>query len=162
MIRSALIVVLGLLLSIPAVQAGETAEYVHCYSGSWTPMHDSKDLPGLWTYELEGIVMSKSDNKFLDNASTHCRGMGIVRPGSKPQVISYCVAIDPDGDMLIWGGPRQQGGAHERPYGQGTGKYKGIKGSHKSEHLAEAKKHVKSRTMQGCRTMKGTFELPPK
>jgi hypothetical protein len=160
MIKSTFIVVLGLLLFLPAAQAGEKFEFVHCYSGTWTPMHENKDMPYIDTYKLDGIIMSKSENKFLANASTHCEGIGIGQ-GPKAKVTSYCIAIDPDGDMLMWGGPRKEG-VIEREFGQGTGKYKGIKGNHRSERIAAAKKPLKPRTFQECRNLTGTIELSPK
>ena len=158
MIRSAFVVVLGLLMFLPAAQAEEKYELNHCYSGTWRPIHENKDLPDLWTYKLDGIFMSKSDNKFLDNVSTHCEGIGIGQ-GAKTKVTSYCIAIDPDGDWITWGGPRKEG-VIEREFREGTGKYEGLKGTIKSELIANTKKQVKPNTFQQCRKFTGTIEMP--
>lgn len=159
MIRSALVVVLGLLLFLPAAQAEEKYELNHCFSGTGFYIHENKDLPALFTYKLDGILISKSDHKFLDNLSTHCEGIGIGQ-GAKTKVTSYCIAIDPDGDWITWGGPRKEG-VIKREFNEGTGKYKGLKGTIVSEKLAATKKQVKPGTFQECRKFTGTFEMAP-
>ena len=103
--------------------------------------------------------MSKSDNKFLDNASTHCEGIGIGQ-GAKAKITSYCIAIDPDGDWTTWGGPRKEG-VIDREFREGTGKYKGLKGTIRSERIANTKKQLKPNTFHQCRKFTGTIEMAP-
>ena len=83
--------------------------------------------------------MNKSGNNFLNNAATHCEGL-IVGKLSSPtvKITNYCTANDPDGNMLIWGTP-ETGGLAGQNFLDGTGKYKGIKGSAKAKITANAK-----------------------
>ena len=160
MIRIILFTFLVVSMFLPAAHAEEEFEFIHCYFGKIKPMHESKDLTPIMTYTGNGIIMSKSENNFLDNASTHCKGFMIGKiPSPTMKFINYCVAIDPDGDMLIWGSP-ETGGVAGQNFLNGTGKYKGIKGNFKSQLTASAKKPLKPGTYQQCRTMKGTYELP--
>ena len=153
MIKIILITFLVVSMFLPAVHAGEEYEFIHCYFGKAKPMHESKDLTPILTYTGNGIIMSKSENNFLNNAATHCKGLIIAK-----KIVNYCVANDSDGDMLIWGTP-ETGGLAGQSLLHGTGKYKGIKGSFNSQLTANAKKPLKTGYYQQCRTMKGTFEL---
>ena len=161
MIRILLFVFFVILIFLPEGYAGEEYEFLHCFSGKGELMHESRDLLPILTYKSRGIAMSKSENNFLNNASTHCKGFIIDKIGSPTMIlINYCVAIDPDENMIIWGSA-EGGGAAEQILLHGTGKYKGIKGSLKAQVAANAKKTLKSLTYQQCSTIKGTYELSP-
>ena len=102
-------------------------------------------------------MMSKSENKFLDNATLHYEG---VQQGIGKKREGYCFGkiVDLDGDIIIvrsvYTGP-----GHEAKFLQGTGKYKGIAGSYKVQRVATGKS-VMPGTYQNCKKIKGTFELP--
>ena len=57
---------IGLLLLMPALSFGEDFEFIRCYSGTWTIMNKNKELPMMFSYEENGIIMSQSENKFLN------------------------------------------------------------------------------------------------
>lgn len=156
MIRFILTAFFGLLMFLPAVHATQQFETISCYAGTTAAVHDSKDLTFAMGWKLDGIFMSQSENKFLDNATVHCEG--IWRGGGENRrARAYCRIIDPDGDtaMIEWNATGKEAGAD---FLEGTGKYKGIKASYKSEPLARGKPPTKG-TFAGCNTLTGTYEL---
>jgi len=149
--------VFGLVMFLPAAYAGEEFECIQCFSGTYITFHGSKELMPLARGEDSGIMISKSENKFLDNATHYLewmqRGFGEKREGYALGKI-----VDPDGDIIVVG-CAYKGMGMEAKFLQGTGKYKGIKGGYKAQKLAESKS-VMPGTYQYCRKIKGTFELP--
>jgi len=156
MIRFIFTAFLSLLMFLPTVRAQQQFEGISCYSGTMTVFHDSKELTFVMGWDLDGIYMNRSDNKFLDNATVHCegtmRGLGENRQGQ-----AYCRIVDTDGDLVMidWYAKGKEAGAD---YLEGTGKYKGIKGGFKSVPLARGKPPMKGR-YTGCNTLTGTYEL---
>lgn len=148
--------VFGLVMFLPAAYAGEEFECVLCVSGTLITFHGSKELMPLLRGEENGLMMSKSKNKFLDNATAHIewaqRGVGKTREG-----YMFGKIVDIDGDIIVTGGS-YKGPGHEAKFLQGTGKYKGITGSYKAQRVA-AGKPVMPGTYQNCKKIKGTFEL---
>jgi hypothetical protein len=148
--------VFGLVMFLPAAYAEENFECTQCCSGTYTMFHESKELVPLLRGEDSGIMISKSENKFLDRATLHYewiqRGGGEKREGYTLGKI-----VDPDGDIIVVG-CAYKGPGHEAKFLQGTGKYKGITGSFKATRLATGKP-VMNGTYQWCRKIKGTFEL---
>ena len=114
----------------------------------------------MFSYKENGIIMSQSENKFLDNATSHLEGVQ-VRLGEPREGYSVGHLIDPDGDMIAFYG-FYKGLVGKVEFKEGTGKYKGIKGNFTSKRLAFTRKYAWPGTYQRCRVMKGTFELPPK
>jgi hypothetical protein len=148
----AVAIIFGLVVFLPTARAEEQFEVTFCYSGTFTPFHDSKDLTVVRGFQLNGITRSHSENKFLDNATYHMEG---VHRG--PQLVSYVRFIDPDGDILIV----ERTGTGKEAVGkflEGTGKYKGIKGSFRIEIIARGKPAMPG-TVQECHKAVGTFEL---
>ena len=162
MIRRILFSLIGLALFMPGLSFGEEFEGIHCYSGTFTPMNKNRELPMMFSWKQNGIIMSKSENKFLDNATTHWEGVQ-VRIGEPREGYTVGHIIDPDGDMIAaYGIYKGLGGGSKGEFKEGTGKYKGIKGSFTSKRIASGKKPPWPGTYQRCRLVKGTFELPPK
>lgn len=155
MIRFIFTAFLGLLMFLPPAHAQQPFETISCYSGNLTVFHDSKDLKVVMGWDLNGIMRSNSEIKFLDNATVHCegiwRGMGEER-----RMLAYCRFLDPDGDIAIfmWDA---KGNDVMADLLEGTGKYKGMKASYKSEPLARGKPPMKG-AFAGCNTLKGTYE----
>jgi hypothetical protein len=144
--------IIGLSMFLPMAHAEETFEATSCYSGTSTPFHDSKDLTVVMGFQINGILRSHSENKFLNNVTYHFEG--IVRG---TQLVSYGRFIDLDGDILIV----ERIGTGKEAVGkflEGTGKYKGIKGGYKAELIARGKPAMPD-TFQECAKFIGTFEL---
>lgn len=153
----AITAVLGLVMFLPAAYAGESFECIQCCSGTYTLFHGSEELMPLVSWEETGIMMSNSENKFLDNATHHYIG---AQRGSdeKREGYFYGRIVDPDGDIIIVGSPYTWPG-HEAKFLEGTGKYKGITGSFMATRLATGKSVIQG-TYQWCRKITGTYELP--
>ncbi len=156
MIRFILLSFVCLVLFLPTAQAEEKYEATICSSGTVTVFHDSKDLAPVMGISLNGIITSQSEHKFLDNVTGHCeivwRGAGENR-----LALGYCRFIDPEGDILImkW---EATGKEAVGTFLEGTGKYKGIKASHKSETFAQGKPPMKG-AYASCNKLTGTYEL---
>jgi len=156
MIRFILLAFICLVLFLPTAQAEEKYEATICSAGTITVFHDSKDLVPVMSISVNSIITSQSEHKFLDNVTGHCeivwRGVG-----ENAKALGYCRFIDPEGDILImkWD---VTGKEAVGTFLEGTGKYKGIKASHKSEPLARGKPPMKG-YLAGCRKLTGTYEL---
>ncbi len=159
MIRFISMVFLCLVMSLSAAYAEENFECTQCCSGTGTAFHGSEELMPIYYWEESGIMISNSENKFLDNATHHYKG---VQRGSREKREGYFYGkiMDPDGDIIIVKSSYTYPG-HEAKFLEGTGKYKGITGSFKATRLATGKS-VMPGTYQNCKKIKGTFELPPK
>jgi hypothetical protein len=147
-------------LSIPwSARAAEPLDYTFCYSGAATNFHDSKDLMAAGSWSQNGIIMSHTPNKILNNAVVHCegiqRGVGPERSGH-----GLCKIVDDDGDMILGELP-YTGFSYDVRFLDGTGKWKGIKGTVRSERALVSKpgQGAMPGTYQGCRREKGSFEL---
>lgn len=156
MIRAIILAFLVVVMFIPAAQA-EEFECIVGVSGTYSTFHGSEKLMPLLRYEESGVMMSKSENKFLNNATLHYEGIQ-QGMGKKRDGYAFGKIVDPDGDIIIvrsvYTGP-----GHEAEFLQGTGKYKGIKGSYKAQRVAAGKPAMPG-TYQNCKKIKGIFELP--
>ena len=156
MIRFIFTTFFSLLIFLTTAHAQQQFETISCYAGTTTAFHDSKELTLVMGWDLNGIFMSQSENKFLDNATVHCEGIwrGL---GDKRRMQAYCRIIDTDGDLAIvqWDAKGKDVNAE---FLEGTGKYKGIKGGYKSQQLARGKPPMKG-NFAGCNTLTGTYEL---
>jgi len=147
--------VFGMVFFSPMAYAAEEFDTTGCYSGTVTMLHRSKELSPVMTLISNGIIMSNSENKFLDNTTFHCEAVRRI-VGKKMDTHGYCKYIDPDGDIII-----VEITGTERKFLEGTGKYKGITGSFRPQPLARGKA-VMPGNFHGCLKGKGTVELPPK
>ena len=157
MIRLILVVLFALVMFLPVAQAEEQIECTGCYCGTLTKLPDSKDLAVLFSWQCNGIIISHSENKFFNAVTYHCEGLS-WRVGEINREVGYCRNTDPDGDIFI-----HSFGRTETEFGgkflEGTGKYKGIKGTIKAERLVVGKP-VMPGTWQLCNKYTITYELP--
>lgn len=144
----------------PASQAAEQLDVTDCYSGTAVSFHTSKSVMPVFSWAQNGILTSHTQNKLLENAVEHCegvqRGLGSERTG-----YGLCKIVDDDGDMIIAEIP-YSGLTYDVKFIEGSGKWKGLKGSLHSVLTVRSKggKGAMPGTYQGCRREKGTFELP--
>jgi hypothetical protein len=93
----------------------------------------------------------------LDSAVVHCEG---VQRGAGPERYGhgFCKIVDDDGDMIIGDIP-YSGFSYDVKLVEGTGKWKGIKGTLHSERFVLSKpgKGAMPGTYQGCRREKGSM-----
>jgi hypothetical protein len=115
----------------------------------------------VYSYEIKGIDRGSNGDKTFENFTHSCMGVARVK-GGETWTSGYCKYMDPDGDFFVvaFQGP---GGENEIPWNflQGTGKWKGIKGSGTAQRFTRGKPIAKG-TIQFCSKIKGTYELPPK
>jgi len=100
MIRYIVAAFLALLLLFPAYAMAEDFECTGCYSGTITMFHGSKELSPVMTLIGNGIYISNSENKVLDNVTFHCEAVRRVS-GQKMETNGYCKLLDPDGGIII-------------------------------------------------------------
>ena len=132
----------GMML-IPAASQAEEFVLIECGYTYYTHLHASSELPIVTNYKQRGVIRSKGENKFLDNATYYLEGM-LIRPPSMGQYLDFekgegeftIIIIDPEGDMILG---YEYGditlhylGAESLLKGEfthGTGKYEGIRGA---------------------------------
>lgn len=150
------VTLLGLAM-LPLPAAAAEVDVTHCFAGTFTVFHGHKDLTPLSSWQSNGIIRSHHANKIFDNAGTHCEG--IQRGGGeKADGFALCKLVDGDGDIAIWGGP-YQGRKYSLPFLDGTGKWKGIKGSVAAEQAAVGKPALTGATFHICSKWVGTVEV---
>ena len=149
-------------LSIPSLAgaAAEPLDLTHCYSGTFTMLHDSKAVMPAGSWAQNGIIMSHTPSKVLDQAVVHCEG---IQRGAGPDRSGYalCKIVDGDGDMIIADAP-YSGFTYDLKFVNGSGKWKGVKGALRfDQSLARSKpgKGAMPGTYQGCERQKGSYEL---
>jgi hypothetical protein len=156
MFRMAILVVIGLFISIPVAQAQTPFDITECLAGTSIVVFDSKEIR-IGSTEGKGIIFSHHENKVFDNCTFHVVSIAKVVDG-KRRSDSYWKIMDPDGDIIIAElvvlGPEKT-----MKFLHGTGKWKGIKGEAKGKTTA-AGKPVAPGTFQACSRYIGTFELP--
>jgi hypothetical protein len=139
--------------------AAEQMDITHCYSGTSILFHNSKEIMPLVSWAQNGIISSNTENKKLHNAVSHCEG---VQRGMEEERVGYglCKIVDDEGDAITAEIP-YTGFDYEVRFLEGTGKWKGIRGSLRSVRTVRSKtgKGAMPATYQGCRLEKGTFEL---
>ncbi len=139
--------------------AAEQLDITVCYSGTATVFYQSKEVMAASNWAQNGIITSDTPSKLLDNAIVHCDG---VQRGVGPERTGYglCKIVDDGGDVIIAEIP-YSGFTYDVKFLEGTGKWKGIKGSLHFERTVRSKegKGAMPGTYQGCRREKGSFEL---
>ena len=159
MIRFLMMIFFVLAIFLATAQA-EDFERTSCYSGTYTMFHKNKELTPVISWQQDGIIMS--DDKRFNNVTAHCEGV-VIGIGEKRKGYFVCTYKDADGDMFIGAGPYTGLTLSGEEFLEGTGKWKGIKGA-----ISDSRRLVRNKrgqaampgTYQGCRTEKGTFELP--
>ena len=113
-------------------QAEEQFECTSCFSVYVNAFHGNKELSLVMNLQGNGIILSHSENKFLNTAT--CRVEGIQRGnGENRRGVAYVRCIDSEGDIVIYQCTRT---GNDAGFLEGTGKYKGSKGSFKTEPIA--------------------------
>jgi hypothetical protein len=154
LVGSALAVVL---LLAPANAKDYEYAITFCASGTTTGVSATEDLT-VSGYDVKGIAWSTHPtNKAFDKSTYHC--VGIVRTGQGGQANhAYCKYLEPDGDFVV--GESVASGPEGRwRFLEGTGKYKGIRGSGPTQPFITGNP-IASGTSQGCRSAKGKYSLP--
>ena len=157
----ALVVASSMALALPLQsQAAQRLDVTDCYSGTAASFHTSKGVMPVFTWTQNGILASHTKAKLLENAVVHCAG---IQRGLGPKRTGYgiCKIVDDDGDMIIAEIP-YSGFTYDMKFIEGSGKWKGVKGSLHSERTVRSKagKGAMPGTYQGCRRERGTIELP--
>ena len=151
-------ILFGLLLFLPVAQAEQPFDCTHCRSWTITVLSATEDLT-ITSFEGKGIIMSNLPNKVFDNMTTHLIIVSKVMAGQVTS-LTYNKFMDPDGDFVIVEATSAPGETEVNcKFLQGTGKWKGIKGSGKFIAITRGKP-ITPGTSQGCSRWTGTFELP--
>jgi len=116
----------------------------------------SKDIM-LTSFDLKGMVRSDSNSEFLNNVSEWCAGL-FSKVGDKISQRGFCKYTYLNGDITLmeWDGEANGGNIN---FIHGTGKWEGIKGKG-TWNMIQRAKPASQDTMQSCRKLMGTFELP--
>ena len=156
MIRTFLIALFAIFVFVPTTQAQEAFESTACYSGTATMLHSSKELT-VMSWELKGIVRSNTNSEIFNNASEMVVGL-VCQKGDEITQRGFGKYLYLNGDVIImeWDGKANDG---TWKLLLGTGKWEGIKGSG-TWSILQRVKPIAPGTHQGCRTIKGTYELP--
>ena len=156
--RTGVAILFGLLLFLPVAQAEESFDCTHCRSWTITILSETEELT-ITSVEGKGIIMSNLPNKVFDNMTTHLITLSKNMAG-KVTSLTYNKFMDPDGDFVIVETTSAPGETESNcKFLQGTGKWKGIKGSGKFRPITRGKP-ITPGTSQGCSRWTGTFELP--
>lgn len=157
MLRACVFAVFGLVVLAPALVSAESFEVTSCYSGTFGLFHGSKLLKPVMRWDANGILMDEGKLKKFHNMTFYCegiqRGLGKTRKGA-----GYCKWNDPQGDGIVVE-INYSGIVNKGTFLEGTGKWKGIKGSYQSKRLASGKS-AKPGTYQRCRKVEGSYKLP--
>ena len=154
---------LAFVLSVSGLGAtsyAEAIEITHCYSGTVVTISQIKDVPPVFSWAQNGIIMSAHPKKLLHNAVVHCEGVqtgaGAARSG-----YGLCKIVDDDGDAIIAEIPLK-GLDYEVKLLHGTGKWKGVTGTLRSTPIVRSQpnKGAMPDTYQTCRREAGQFEVP--
>ena len=156
MVRSILITIFAMVISISTVQAQESFESTSCVSGTANPIHMSKDIM-LSSADMKGMVRSDSNSEFLNDVSEWCVGL-FSKVGDKISQRGSCKYVYPNGDinLIEWDGVADDG---KLKFIFGTFKWEGIKGEG-TWNIIKRAKSIAPATFQNCRKIKGTYELP--
>jgi hypothetical protein len=154
--KTAIGIVLSLVMLLPAAQAQTPYDITDCGSMIFTVNSTSEELT-IITFDFKGIARSNSENKVFDNCTVFYVGVARNVQG-KSSAYGYSKYLDPDGDFVVMESIRDEEETHCR-FLQGTGKWKGIQGEGKLRRIA-AGKSIAPGTSQYCTRHMGTFVLP--
>lgn len=150
--------IFSLILFTPIVWAQQElpADLTNCGSTTITMISSSEELT-VFSTESRGIAISNTPDKAFDNATYHCVGVTRVMKGEASWV-AYCKYLDPAGDTVV-GQTIGEGKEGTWTFLQGTGKYKGIKGTAKNWAITSGRP-ITPGTSQGCLKAVGTYTIP--
>ena len=155
MARLLLIPVVMIFLFMSAVHAADSFESLACRSGTTTYIQNTKELV-IMSFEVKGILQSKSNAEILNNVSEQCVGT-LKRAGGEAIQRGFCRYLYPNGDINVveWDGGANDG---KWQFLSGTGKWENIKGGGTWKANPRPKPIVEG-TIQNCITITGTYEL---
>jgi hypothetical protein len=154
--RAIVILLVGLFFSaFAAVASADSFESLACRSGTATYIQNTKELV-IMSFEVKGILQSKSNAEILNNVSEQCVGT-LKRAGDEAIQRGFCRYLYPNGDINVveWDGGANDG---KWQFLSGTGKWENIKGGGTWKAILRAKPIVEG-TFQSCMTITGTYEL---
>ena len=146
-----------LLCLVPTASLAQAQQYdfTSCHSGAVKVLFADKDVT-VRSAEGWGIVMSNQANKPFDNATFHV--VTTIRTvGKETSEVGYYKLMDSDGDFILAEVSRGDG-QHTSRFFHGTGKWKGITGSGRSERIVF--RMVPPDWAAACSRTVGTFVLP--
>jgi hypothetical protein len=156
--RPLLVKAAALLFLSPAVslaQARQSFDFTACHAGAVKVLFADKEV-ALRSAEGWGIVVSNQPNKLFDNATFHV--VTTIRTvGKDSSEAGYYKLMDLDGDFILAEVSRS-GGEQVSRFFYGTGKWKGITGSSRSERIVF--RVMPPDWAAACSRTVGTFELP--
>jgi hypothetical protein len=146
-------VVFGLLIFFPVAQAETPFDFTYCGSSTTLMISESKEL-SVFGLNGKGTVSSNHENKLFDNFSYQFVGVVKIIDGKRTGN-GYTKYTDPDGDTIVQGFA-MAGMESSIELIQGSGKWKGIKGTGKSVPITDGKPTIPGTT---CRRIVGVFEI---
>jgi hypothetical protein len=136
-------------------QTQRSFDFTSCHAGIVKVLFADEEAV-LRTAEGWGIVMSNQPDKLFDNATFHV--VTTIRTlGRDSSEVGYYKLMDADGDLVLAEVSRV-GGEQVSRFFHGTGKWKGITGSGRSERIVF--RVVPPDWAAACSRTVGTFELP--
>jgi hypothetical protein len=136
-------------------QAQQSFDFTSCHAGVVHLLFADKEV-AIRSAEGWGIVVSNQPNKLFDNATFHV--VTTIRTvGKDSSELGYYKLMDLDGDIILAEVSRS-GGEQVSKFFYGTGKWRGITGSGRSERIVF--RVVSPDWAAACSRTVGTFELP--
>ncbi len=150
--------VLGLLILLPTAATAGSDEVTHCITGSFRPFHDSKELPELTTFVLNGILFADRGGGLFHGMATH--GEGVQRGRGKEKAGMVLLKwVDKDGDIIVVESVFNGNlGTGNPKFVMGTGKWKGISGGYTTSVVAHSG-GATPQSWSGCRRLKITYQF---
>jgi hypothetical protein len=137
-------------------QVEQPYDITYCQSGTITIVSESEELT-VYSVDFKGIIRSNHENGDFDNCTLHEVGVTRIMHG-KRTFYGYCKVMDPEGDYIVKE-LSDDGTKAIANFLQGTGKWKGITGLGKYEHITQGKP-ITPGTFQTCVRETGRFQLP--
>jgi hypothetical protein len=149
------IMVLGLLILIPTVQAQQPMDMMSCGDGTTSVIVSTPELTIMST-EGRGINLDNLASKAFDNMTYHAVGVFKIEGGKLTGTL-YAKYMEPSDDFFIVE-ISQVGMERDWKFLYGTGKWKGVTGGGKAFPFTKGKP-ISPGTRQGCTKITGTYEL---
>jgi hypothetical protein len=139
----------------PLAQTRQTFDFTSCHAGVVKVLFADKEV-AIRRSEGWGIVLSNQPNKLFDNATFHV--VTTIRTVGKDSTeVGHYKLMDPDGDFVLAEVSRS-GGEQVSKFFYGTGKWRGITGSGRSERIVF--RVMPPDWAAACSRTVGTFVLP--
>ena len=147
----------ALLFLSPTTAPAEKDQVTACYSGAYRMFQGSSELEVVMWWDADGVFTDESGKGPLHGAKFHSEGVQRGVDEATREGFGYDRTVDKDGDIII-SQVSYTGMVSIHKALEGTGKYKGISGSTKSERISS------DTSVPGkykvCRRFIGTFKMP--